>query len=305
MMTRSSGRVSRSSVIGALVVAEVAIIALMGVAITGGSDSAPTWTFHFGRADGGAGLAEGGAHRIFRTGSHPHVIVDIGYADLTLVAGNRSQVDVSVSKDERFGVFRARAVIAARQDGESVRIDTPHGRHWGVGDDRMVTAVVPPETQIDVVDAGNVRVNGLRGATTVKSVGNGSIAVEDYDAPALRVESSGGNVSLLRVAAPRLDVTSDDGRVVGTALRVRDGSIDSGDGNMTLGFASGTDALITAQTADGTIDISGADAAGGSASDRSSRDGASARTVKIGSGNGRLELRAGDGNIHLTNESGV
>jgi len=216
--------IPRGTIIAALLVVELAISGEAVVALHGGQ-SAPSSAQ---RADGGASglrLAEGGPHQIFDAGAHPVLTVDIGNADLTILASKVSQMDVSVSASTAYGILRATAPITARKDGETIRIATTRDR-WSMGDDRMVTVLVPPETQVTVVNAGDIKANGLRADGSFNSIGNGSVTVGDYDAPALHVAASNGHIFLHQIVASSLDATSSNGRVEGTGLQVRDGSVD-------------------------------------------------------------------------------
>jgi hypothetical protein len=283
---------TRSTIIAALLLVELAIIGEAAVALRGGQ-SAP-WAALGAGSDVASGtrLLEGGPHQIYDVGEHPALSVDIGNADLTILTGNASKIDVSVSPSSDFGIFRATAPIAARADGTTIRIATNHGRGWSVGDDRMVTIVVPANTQVTVVDAGDIKANGLRAEASITSVGQGSVTLDDYDAPALTIESN-GRISMHQVAAARLDVTSHNDGVDGTALHVRDGSIESDDRVM-LGFASGSDTLVTAEASDGRINVSGYNADASTTNEQ---------TVRIGSGNGHLDVHSSDGNITLAREN--
>ncbi|MBD5657003.1 MAG: DUF4097 family beta strand repeat protein, partial [Candidatus Eremiobacteraeota bacterium] len=209
--------ISRGTIIAALLVAELAII---GEAVAAVRAGLPTPWFDQrseARTASGPGLIESGPHRIFEAGSHPALTVDIGHADLTILTSTASQIDVGVTASSAFGIFRATAPITAHQDGEAVVIGTAEQGKWK-GDNRMVTIVVPPQTQVTVVDAGDIRASGLRADASFKSVGDGSITIDDYDAHALRVASSDGRILLQQIIAARLDATSSDGHVEASAL---------------------------------------------------------------------------------------
>jgi len=232
-------------------------------------------------------------------------MVDIGYADLTVRAGSTSQFDVSVSKSADFGVFRTTTPITAREDGDTVRVAMSGDPDWTTGDNRRVTVIVPPDTRVTVVKAGNIEVSGLRAEASIKSVGHGSIAVDDYHAPALDVAASDGAISLHEIAAPRVEVKTDGGGVDATGLQVGDGMIESTDGPVTLGFSAGADTVVNAQTADGTIGVSGiasAAAATTTKSDEDDDDKPSSRSVRLGGGDGRLDVHSSDGNIFISQE---
>ncbi|MBD5654583.1 MAG: DUF4097 family beta strand repeat protein, partial [Candidatus Eremiobacteraeota bacterium] len=118
-----------------------------------------------------------------------------------------------------------------------------------------------------------------------------------------RVASSDGRILLQQIVAARLDATSSDGHVEASALNVRDGSIES-DGHVTLGFASGADTMVNAETSDGKVNVSGFTAASPFEPQRSSDDDndSASQTVRVGAGEGHLSVHANDGNINLTQE---
>jgi putative adhesin len=295
--------ITRSGLIAVLVVVEVALVGEMVYAVVG--DRPVSWHAPEPAQSVRSALAEGGAHRIFDAGSNPALTVDIGYADLTIRAGSSSQFDVSLSKSTDLGVFRTTAPITAREDGDTVRVAVGDDPDWTTGDDRRVTVIVPPDTHVTVVKAGNIEVSGLRAEASIKSVGHGSIAVDDYHAPALDVDASDGAVSLHEVAAPRVEVKTDGGSVDGTGLQVGDGMIESTDGPVTLGFTASADTVVNAQTGDGTIGVSGLASAAPATTtkaDEDSNDSPSSRTVRLGAGAGRLDVHSSDGNIFISQE---
>ncbi len=299
---RTWGVISRAALIVALVLVQAAVAVGIVLAVRGGQTGRSSMRHTGAEVVSSSNLVEGGPHRIFDAGSHPALNVDIGNADLTIRTGNASQFDVSVSKSAAYGIFRARAPLAARKDGETIRIATTAEHSWSMGDDRMVTVVAPPGNRVIVVNAGNIKADGLR-AEAVFNSANGNITVEDYVAPALHVASSNGRISLLRIVATRLDVKSSDGRVEGTALQVRDGSVESDNGPVTLGFAAGADTLVTAETSNGTVrvsDYAGAPTVATARSSGADGDASSSRTVRIGAGNGRFDVHSSNGNIYLS-----
>lgn len=297
----------RGTIVFALVMAEFAILGAAGAALRGGWPPAPPAIPGFPVPPGfavaahdsrGGRILEDGPGKLFNAGTHPSLTVDIGYADLTILPSDAPNIDVSVRGSHDFGVFRARAPITAREEDGAIRVATGEEHGWVIGDDRMVTVRVPPETAVTVIRAGDITANGLRAEATFKSIGDGSVTVEDYDAPALHVASSKGPIALHRVIATQLEATASDGRVEGTALAVRDGTIES-DGRVTLGFAAGTNAVVAAETSDGKVRVSGF--SGGdltAARHDDDDDDVSARTVRVGAGEGHIDVHS-DGNINL------
>jgi len=293
---------TRGQVIAALLAAEVAIVCLAVASIFGGRLPASFMAPTEARATAGPRLVEDGPHKIFDAGAHPALTVDIGYADLTIVARPAAPIDVSVSSSMAYGVLRVKSPIEARSDGETIHISTSGEPGWSIGDDRMVTVVVPPETKVTVVNAGDIRASGLRAEASFSAAGRGSVSVDDYDAPSLHIESPDGRISLHQVVAARLEANS-DGRVEGTALQLRDGSVESS-GRVSLGFAPGTDTLVTAATDDGRVRLSGfaATAQAATAPPNRDEDDASSQSVRVGSGSGHLDVHSSDGNISLSQE---
>jgi len=291
--------ISRGMVIAALFVVELAILSEAVIAIRGGVGPMPG-PFADMQGPSGDRLAEGGPHQTFDVGAHPALTVDIGYADLTILTTQRSRVDVSVSGSRAFGIFRAKTPLTAREDGDTVRIAASDTGKWSMGDDRMVTVLVPPETQVTVINAGDIKANGLRGEASFNSIGNGSLTVDDFDGPALHVASADGPIVLREIVAPRLEATSSDDHIDATSLQVRDGTVES-DGPVTLGFASGTDATVNAETSNGRIRVSGfnADTA---AAHKGSDDDAWSQTLRVGAGTGHLDVHSNDGDIRLAQE---
>ena len=297
------GMITRGTVIAGLLALELAVVVEAVVAVRGGRPG-PTFASHSrALAAPDPRLREAGAHQIFAGGAHPALTVDIGYADLTILTREAPQIDVSLSPDPDPGIFGNKAPIVVRNDGGTIRIAKTPGRNWSTGDDRMVTVLVPSNTRVSVASAGNIRATGLRAETTLRAVGQGDIVVEDYAAPSLHVASE-GSVTLDRIAADRLDATSKDDAVDGSALRVRDGRIEAED-RITLEFAPASDARVIAQTANGTIDVSGFDVPPSPAGNNTATDGAdsASRVLRLGAGNGSFDIRSHDGSITLARDS--
>jgi hypothetical protein len=290
----------RYQLIAVLVVIELAIVSGMISAVRGGNEP---WYARGNEASAQSGpnVAEGGTHKVFAVGNQPVLTVDIGYADLTIETGSTSQIEVAVSKSAMFGPMRATAPITAEKTGDTVAVMTSGGPAWSIGDDRMVTVTVPPQTRVRVTNAGDISVTGLRADATIHSVGNGSIDVVDFSASSLRVRATNGPISLHGVVVTRLDASSRNDNVEGSALQVRDGTIESADGNVSLGFASGSDTVVSADASDGSVHVSGFPSSSVVGTQRTNGDDeeSSSQTVRIGAGNGRLDVHASDGSIHL------
>jgi hypothetical protein len=298
--------IQRGTLIAVLIGVEVALVAMMAQAISPGSQAsshdAAMHDFH-------GPAAHGAADYSFATGTHPEITVDIGYADLTVYRHNEAGIAVDVTASGWHGFGSAPPEISAKQNGDSIHVVAADSPGWSWGDDRMVTIAVPSGARLNVVNAGNIKATGLRERASFKSVGNGTIVIEDFNGPALDVATSNGRVTMHNIIASQLDAESSNGRVEGTALQVRDGRIDSSNGRVTLGFLPGTNTTVTAATSNGHINVSGFDATPAKVVKHSDEDGddddddsSTARTVRVGNGSGRLDVHTSNGSIYLSQE---
>jgi hypothetical protein len=295
--------ISRGTILTAILVAELAILGTAGVALWGGQIGPSFAPPAFAQLTHGAHVIEGGPHQLFDVGTQPSLIVDIGYADLTILSGKATQIDVSVAPSYDSGLFRAKAPITAHQDGQTVRVGTSPAHGIVTGDNRMVTVVVPEGTKVTVLHAGDIKANGLRAEASFTSRGNGFIRIEDFAGPALHLTATSGPIIMHGVAVEHLDVSARHDRVDATALRVHEGSIESGD-RVTLDFAAGTNTVVNADTDDGKITATGFNGGASVAGNRKNDDDdSSSQTVRVGTGNGSLDVHTDDGNINLVQEN--
>lgn len=314
--------VPRATLIAVLIGVEVALVVAMAGAVRG--NSAANW-FGFFHDTGSASAAA--PSWTFPAGAGPAVSIDIGLADLTIeTRPDARQIAVAVVPGAQFGPS---GTISARDDGGTIRITAPDtsGWHFFQEDDRNVHVIVPPQTRIQVISAGDIVAGGLRSGASFESYGvvkvsdfrgdlsatssNGHIEISDADCSSLHVSSSNGRVTLRRVSAQQIVATSSNGRIEATALDVRNGSVSSSNGRVSLGFAPDADTTVTAEANNGNVRVSGL-AAGVSAATTAGDDeddddddnaGSSAKTVRIGGGGGQLDVHASNGNIDLMRES--
>ena len=276
--------IARGTLVAALVGVEILVACAAALAVFGPGSSAPNDDLVVDRAP-----------RVFSVGANPRLQVDVGYADLTIRADRTSQIAVGLGAGDSREMMQENGPIAAREDGDSVRIDATDLHPWSSGDDRMVFVDVPPGTRVDVVRAGDITASGLRAEASFRSTGRGLVTIDGYAAPSLHVES-GGPVVLDRVGTGRLDAQSDD-RIDGTALDVRSGSVKSGD-RVALAFVPKADTLVDADADSGKIVL--IEPMKGAPVKRGSDDDASSQTIRLGAGDGHLAVHADDGDITLS-----
>ncbi len=138
---------------------------------------------------------------------------------------------------------------------------------------------------------------------------DGRVDVTDADCSTLHVTSADGRLVLTHVTAAQIDASASNGRLEGTGLQLRDGTIASSNGRVSLGIAAGTNTTITAGTSNGRVNVNGFSSTPatfvkhGDDDDSDDSDSPpSAKTVRIGAGNGHLEVRASNGSIDLNQE---
>jgi DUF4097 and DUF4098 domain-containing protein YvlB len=112
---------------------------------------------------------------------------------------------------------------------------------------------------------------------------------------------------LRQVTAQRIEASSSNGRVEAVGLAVRDGSISSSNGRVSLEFAPGADTTVTADASNGSISAGDLATAPGGAvaagSDEDDSDDSATKKVRIGAGAGQLGVHASNGSIVLKRES--
>ena len=298
--------IQRGTLIAVLIGVEVALVAMMAQAISPGAQA----PWHDAATSQSQSSGEGRtADYAFHTGPQPEVTVDIGYADLTVYQRSEPGVTVDVTGHGWHGFGSSAPPITATQDGNTVNISAAESSGFSWGDDRMVTIAVSPGTRLTVNNAGNIKATGLRARASFKSVGNGTVLIEDFNGPSLDVASSNGRLTLHNIVARQLDALSSNGRVDVTGLQVRDGNIDSSNGRGTPGFAPGADTTVTAATSNGHINVSGFAATpakyvkhADDEDDGDDDDSLSAKTIRVGAGAGRLGVHTSNGSIYLSQE---
>ncbi|HTW86252.1 MAG TPA: DUF4097 family beta strand repeat-containing protein [Candidatus Sulfotelmatobacter sp.] len=315
--------ISRSTLIGALVVVELAIVGLAARALGAGfSDS----SFPTAVAPAGPGGAFGhdwtpsARDQQLPAGPTPSVVIDVHDVDVTIDA--EPGIEVRVADQTRkwgwvTGTPPAPVTLARSADG--VRISTPDddgGVHIAFGFwDRQLHVGVPPGARVRVESGGKVVASGLR-APFSAHVSDDSISVSDQQGD-VDVHTDDGRIELTdvrggtvaastndgrlifdHVVADRLEGATSDGRIIASGLRVADGRLTTNDGHVKVGFADGSDATVTLHTDDGGIAINGTTA-------RDDETGNSSHIIQLGSGRGHFAVSSGSGDITVTQGASV
>ncbi len=299
--------ISRSTLIGALVVVELAIVGLATEAVAGGSifRAGPVGPPQFGF---GGDSAADGLHRSFLAGPAPHVVIDVKDVDVVLQAGSGSAVRVDETL-QRCWFFGGGDVppVTAQQSLDGVRVSSSEAN--GVHVQRHELRITVPATaQVEFASAGSVDVSGLRtkllahipdGAIHVRdhrgdidvSTGEGRITMVDVQGTDIAANTRDGRIYLTRVGADRINATTSSGRIVGVDVRAVDGTLTTRDGRLILSFTGNSDATVSAHTGDGEVSVSGFTI---------TETGDQHSTLRVGSGRGHFEVSTSDGPITIT-----
>jgi hypothetical protein len=302
--------ISRSTLIGALVVVELMIVGAAARAIAGdGSLPSPPQV----------GFAPLAAHapagprldRTFATGLAPHVVIDVHDVDVYVRGENAVAVRAQETLQRAGFVSGGVAQLSARQTPDGVRFSTSSadGVHIVVGTfSHELHVTVPAGARVEIASAGVVDVGGLRskliahvpdGAIRIRdhrgdvdvSTGDGRITMTDVDGEDVAANTRDGRIYLTRVGGDRLNAFSASGRIVGVDVRAVNGALTTRDGRIIVSFTGNSDATVSAHTGDGRIHVTGFTSAP-AGDDRS--------TVQLGGGRGRFEVSTDDGPITIT-----
>jgi DUF4097 and DUF4098 domain-containing protein YvlB len=329
---------SRTALVAMLVAVEVLIAGLAIWCIGGGHTMAFAAGMHRNgfAANPIAPIAAGDTPRIEVSDPESRVIVDASHdglvhvKDLTNANGsifssgtipqlrvNRTAAGVSIERESYDLDFLAWVTIPQR-----IEID------------------VPAASTLDIAKSSGAEISRITGGVTVRSQdgpivladltgtvdaasSDGHVTATGVHGDKLTLQSSDGNLELHDVTVETLNATTSDGRVETTNLTVagakpqatlhsNDGSmhvngsfapggtyeVSSNDGRVELGLASGADLTVAASTGDGKITVDG--------TTYDNDDGDSVQhTVRLGSGAGTMNLRSGDGSIHITTNGAI
>jgi putative adhesin len=311
--------ISRSTLVGALVVTELVILAAAGQAISGGgpayaSGSTPGTHTHFGFVfrnydrHHGVPAATSTVDRTFAAGLTPHVVVDVRDVPVTVQTGSLPAVHV-VGTVRRSGFRHAEdGVITAVQTADGVRVTAGDTSDLRGSFERTLRLTVPAGASVEIASGGAVQASGLRakliahvsdGAIHVSnqrgdvdlSTASGTVELVDVQADAIVARTDDGHVKLTSVGADHFDVHTASGEIAATDLRAVDGALTTADGAVGVTFAANSDATVNIHTSDGSIM-----GAGG----QDGTEAAESRTMRLGSARGNFTVSTDSGSITIS-----
>lgn len=263
---------SRSSIVAALVVVEVAIVAVALYAIgVGRPGTVMGGMQHYNFA--------GKSFPALATGYAPHVTIDDPQSRVEVKTSSDGTVhvtDLTNVQGLRFPSDSGIPPLTVSRTADGVAISRPPHHEFflmGMSEER-IEVEVPAASRLEIGHCEGADVTGLTGGVFVRSQ-DGHIALDDVK----------GTV----------DVHSDDGpiRAHGLAL-TGSNTMSTDDGRIELGFVPGADLNVEVATDDGHITVDG---------NRVGRDndGDTAHyTMRLGNGSGSLHATSRDGSIHIT-----
>lgn len=301
--------ISRSTVIGGLIVVELAIAGTaVGVFATPviapplffGHPAAPV-------ADGAVTLL----NKSFIAGPAPHVVVDMPGIPVTVEAGTSPAVQVTETLVRRGWVVGTPSRLDAEQTPDGVRI-----HNLDVGElntifgflDHSLHVTVPAGAHVELTTEDTITVRGLR-AKLVAHTRDGRINVTDHQGDldvasdsgriyltdvqgtAIDAVSHDGRIYLTRVGADRLAVHSDSGRIIGTGVRAVDGGLTTADGRIEVSITASSDATASVRSHDGRITVAGFPF---------TNDGDERGTARFGAGRGHFAISTANGHVTIT-----
>jgi hypothetical protein len=297
---------SRVSIVGMLVAAEVLIV---GMAIYAVSGHGRTFAAGMHHSDfSAAPIAPVAA------GSAPHIVVD----------DPESRVQVGTSPDRLVHVRDLTQIhgwlfsgghypqLAVTRTSDGVRIErlrSPSGSVDIFGfSTQAIDIDVPQASQLEIARCSGADVRGVTGSVDVHSV-DGHVTLTDLqgsvdarsddgylDATNVRsdrlsLNSMDGRIVLQDVAAGTLSAMTRHGRILADGLSVgTNATLQTDDGSLRVGLAPNANLTIDAATRDGHISVDG-----------NSQDGddSSQRTLRLGTGSGQMKLATADGSIRI------
>jgi hypothetical protein len=319
--------ISRSTLIGALVVVELGIAGAAIHSLTGDYSPRPAGAGGFGHAHfghhpdfGATATAATPVDRHFATGPAPHVVIDVKDVRVVIAAGPAPGVRVSEQIRREGWVSGQVRSVAVEQTADGLRVSSPgdSGLHVMMGSlVHLVTITVPAAARVEVTADDRVEVSGLRAPFTAHnsdgslhvrdqrgdldvSTDDGVLELVDVRAASISAHTADGRLLLTRVVAERLTAGTDDGRIDATGVHLGEGAITTKDGRVRIAYTPDSDATLTARTGDGRIDLP----AGLSESTPTATDDGDVvrheRVVRLGAGRGRFEVSSADGSITIT-----
>jgi hypothetical protein len=307
--------ISRSTLIGALVVVELGIVGMAARSIAGDHTSiGPSKGHrHFGFMPSVAMPEQ--LDKTLAAGFAPHVVIDVHDVAVAIDTGPQPVVHAAEESSIAGYVTGTVPAITASTSPDGVRLaSSGGGADVVLGEfSRKLRITVPANAQVEVLSAGRIDAAGLR-AKLIAHTPDGSIHVRDHRGD-VDVSSDSGRIELIdvqgddiaanthegrlyftRVGADRINGHSNYGRIYAVDLRVKDGALNTHSGRISASFTGSSDATVKVSTGDGNVTVAGLP------STQTSTD---KRTVQLGAGHGQFEVSTDEGAVNISQGANV
>lgn len=298
----------RTPIVAMLIAVEVMIVGMALYAVGHGGGFAP-----------GMHRAEFAGHSFapLAVGPAPHIVIDDAQSRVTVAASSDQLVHVR-DLSEMHGAFFSNAnypQLHVTRTLDGVRIERPSVQRLAFGifgfSREAIEVMVPSGSRLEINRCSGANVSGIGGGVLVRSQDGhieiadlqGSVDVSSDDgyiearnvrADRLSMQTSDGHLALRDVAAASLSATTRDGRIETIDLDLLghepQAAFHTDDGSVRIALAPNPNLTLNASTSDGRIVVDGVS---------SRNDDGAQRTVRLGSGEGKLTVGTGDGSIHI------
>ncbi|MBV8198603.1 MAG: DUF4097 family beta strand repeat protein [Candidatus Eremiobacteraeota bacterium] len=299
---------SRGSIVAMLIAAELVVVSLAIYSLGGGMTLA------------------GGMHRVEFTpaaiaplaaGTTPQIVIDDSRSRVRVGVSSDALVHVRDLTEMRGAIFSSGTYPQLRmtRTADGVRIERPWSPRIAFDlfgfSTQAIEVNVPSGAHVEIARCEGADVTGITGGVSVRSQ-DGHITLADLDGNVdarsddgyldarnvrgdrLAIESHDGHLALHDVAVGSLLATTRDGRIEAQGLSLvgerPDATLHTGDGSIKMYLSPNANLTVDASTGDGRIDVDGSAARG---------DGSTQRTVRLGTGAGRMTVDTADGSIHI------
>lgn len=278
---------SRASIVGMLIAAEILIAGLAIYTVAG----------HGRTFAGGIHSVDFAAAPLapIAAGSAPHVVIDDVESRVEVNASNDGLVHVR-DLTQFHGAFLSSAKYSQLTVGrisDGVRIERPQLGNVSLGifgfSIQRIQVDVPENARLEIARCSGADVQGITGGVSVHSV-DGHVTLADVRG-SVEARSDDGRIELENVAATSLIADTRDGRIEASGLNVGgDATLQTADGPIRVALVRDADVTIDASTRDGRISVDG---------NSLDRDDVAQRTIRLGGGAARMTLSTDDGSIHI------
>ncbi|HEX8806835.1 MAG TPA: DUF4097 family beta strand repeat-containing protein [Candidatus Aquilonibacter sp.] len=308
---------SRTSLVGVLVAAEIVILGLAAYSIRGAFSDSP----FAGGTSGSDFVAKTFAP--IAAGNTPRVTIDDPNSGVTIGVSNDGLVHVQDDTYFSGGALRSTGSypqLTVTRDSNGVHITRPrYHEGWGIfigfsSSRQHFEVQVPANASVIVDECDNAEVSDLKNGATIKALDgrieltrvegaivahsdDGHVSADDVQSPSLDLSSADGWIEVNNFtaagSAPYVRLQSNDGHITATGLFPAGGKYDiaTSDGHINVNFTHGSDVTVDASTNDGSLHVDGV---------RQPGDDGARQSVHVGNGASAMRVHSDDGSITIT-----